>query len=64
MHTNKFNVLDWCKVARTRYLALRRITRDFYVIPFTTIVSESAFWTSGRVLSKTATGSHQRCWGF
>jgi hypothetical protein len=64
MHTKKFNILDWCKVARTRYLTLRRITRDFYVIPFTTIASESRFGPVAEFLENTAIVSHQRCWGF
>lgn len=52
MNTKKFNVLDWWKVAGTRYPTLRMIARDIYAIPITTVASESAFSTGGRVLSE------------
>ena len=52
LDTNGFNVLDWWKVAGTRYPTLRRIARDIYAIPVTTVASEAAFSTSGRVLSE------------
>jgi hypothetical protein len=52
MHIKNFNVLDWWKVAGTRYPTLRRIARDIYAIPVTTIASESAFSTGGRVVSE------------
>jgi len=45
-------VLDWWKVAGVRYPTLRRIAKDIYAIPITTVASESAFSTSGRVLSE------------
>jgi hypothetical protein len=51
-HTKNFNVLDWWKVVGTRYPTLRRIARDIYAIPVTTVASESAFSTGGRVLSE------------
>jgi hypothetical protein len=51
-NSKTFNVLDWWKVAGTRYPTLRRIARDIYAIPVTTVASESAFSTSGRVLSE------------
>jgi hypothetical protein len=50
--TKKFQVLDWWKVAGTRYPTLRKIAKDIYAIPVTTVASESAFSTSGRVLSE------------
>ena len=52
MQTKNFNVLDWWKVAGTRYPTLRMIARDIYAIPVTTVASESAFITGGRVLSE------------
>lgn len=45
-------MLDWWKVAGTRYPTLRMIARDIYAIPITTVASESAFSTGGRVLSE------------
>jgi hypothetical protein len=50
--TKNFQVLDWWKVAGTRYPTLRKIAKDIYAIPVTTVASESAFSTSGRVLSE------------
>ncbi|XP_015695909.2 zinc finger BED domain-containing protein RICESLEEPER 3-like [Oryza brachyantha] len=52
LETKGFKVLDWWKVAGVRYPTLRRIARDIYAIPITTVASESAFSTSGRVLSE------------
>jgi hypothetical protein len=52
LDTKNFNVLDWWKVAGTRYPTLRLIARDIYAIPISTVASESAFSTSGRVLSE------------
>ena len=52
MHTKNFIILDWWKVAGTRFPTLMRIARDIYAIPVTTVASESAFSTSGRVLSE------------
>jgi hypothetical protein len=52
LDTKGLNVLDWWKVAGTRYPTLRRIARDIYAVPVTTVASESAFSTSGRVLSE------------
>jgi hypothetical protein len=50
--TKKIQVLDWWKVGRTRYPTLRKIAMDIYAIPVTIVASESAFSTSGRVLSE------------
>jgi len=56
LNTKNFKVLDWWKVAGTRYPTLRRIARDIFAIPVTTVASESAFSTSGRVLSEHRSG--------
>jgi hypothetical protein len=52
IHTKGFDVLDWWKIAGTRYPTLRMIARDIFAIPITTVALESAFSTSGRVLSE------------
>jgi hypothetical protein len=52
INTENFKILDWWKVAGTRYPILRKIARDIFAIPVTTVASESAFSTSGRVLSE------------
>ena len=46
-----FSVLDWWKVAGTRYPTLRMLARDIFAIPVSTVASESTFSTSGRVIS-------------
>ena len=51
-YTEVFSVLDWWKVAGTRYPTLRKVARDIFAIPVTTVASESAFSTSGRILSE------------
>ncbi|KAH9677883.1 transmembrane ascorbate ferrireductase 1 [Citrus sinensis] len=45
-----FNILSWWKTNANRYPTLARIARDILAIPITTVASESAFNTSGRVL--------------
>ena len=50
-YVEKFNMLDWWKVARTRYPTLRKVARDIFAIPVTMVASESAFSTSGRKLN-------------
>ncbi|CAA0809065.1 Unknown protein [Striga hermonthica] len=50
--TENFQILDWWKViGGTRYRTLRKIARDLFAVPVSTVASESAFSTSGRVLS-------------
>ena len=39
IHTKNFKVLDWWKVARTRFPTLRKISRDIFAIPVTTVAS-------------------------
>lgn len=51
-YTEKFNVLDWWKVAGTRYPTLRKVAKDVFAIPVTTVASESAFSTSGRIVNE------------
>ena len=50
--TENFKILDWWKVVGTRYPILRKVTRDIFAIPVSTVASESAFSTSGCVLSE------------
>jgi hypothetical protein len=47
-----FQILDWWKVVGTRYPILRKVARDIYVIPVSTVASKSTFSTSGRVVSE------------
>ncbi|TVU46145.1 hypothetical protein EJB05_05663, partial [Eragrostis curvula] len=46
-----FDILGWWKLEGTRYPTLRMVARDILAIPITTVASESAFSTSGRLLS-------------
>jgi hypothetical protein len=50
--TEKFCVLDWWKVAGTRYPTLRKVAKDIFAIPVTTVASESAFSISGRKVNE------------
>jgi hypothetical protein len=50
MHTKNFKVLDWWKVAGTWFPTLRKIARDIFAIPVTTVASKLDFSTGGRVL--------------
>jgi hypothetical protein len=52
VETENFQILDWWKVAGTRYPTLRKVARDIFAIPISTVASESAFSTSGRILSE------------
>ncbi|XP_019155962.1 PREDICTED: zinc finger BED domain-containing protein RICESLEEPER 2-like [Ipomoea nil] len=45
-----FDVLRWWKVNSDRFPILSRMARDVLAVPISTVASESAFSTSGRVL--------------
>jgi hypothetical protein len=45
-----FDILGWWKVNASKYPILAEITRDVFAIPISTVASESAFSTGGRVL--------------
>ena len=46
-----FDVLNWWKASGPKYPTLQAIARDILAIPVSTIASESAFSTSGRLVS-------------
>ncbi|KAF7812865.1 putative AC transposase [Senna tora] len=46
-----FDILNLWKINGITYPTLQAIARDFLAIPFSTVASESAFSTSGRVVS-------------
>jgi hypothetical protein len=48
-HTTKFNIMEWWKVNSTRFPILGRLARDVLAIPISTVASESAFSTGGRI---------------
>ena len=48
--TRSFEVLLWWKDNANRYSILSLIARDILAIPISTVASESAFSTSGRIL--------------
>jgi hypothetical protein len=47
----ELDILGWWKTNSTRHPILARIAREVLAIPATTVASESAFSTSGRVVS-------------
>jgi len=46
-----FDILNWWKVNSTKFPILAQIARDVLAILITTVASESAFSTGGRVLN-------------
>ncbi|XP_028108110.1 zinc finger BED domain-containing protein RICESLEEPER 2-like [Camellia sinensis] len=46
----EFDILEWWKVNTTKYRVLSLIARDMLAMPVSTVVSESAFSTRGRIL--------------
>lgn len=46
-----FDILGWWKANLTRYPILASIAREVLAIPASTVASESAFSTDGRVVS-------------
>ncbi|TXG69465.1 hypothetical protein EZV62_004400 [Acer yangbiense] len=47
---DSFDLLNWWKVNCSKYKILSRIAKDIFTIPMSTVASESAFSTGGRVL--------------
>ena len=48
---DNFDILNWWKANALRYPTLQRIARDILAIPVLIVASESAFSTSGRLIS-------------
>ena len=46
----KFEILGWWKANSDRYQVLSKLARDVLAVPVSTIASESAFSTGGRIL--------------
>ncbi|XP_049937096.1 uncharacterized protein LOC126410675 [Nymphaea colorata] len=49
--TVEFNILSWWKANESKYKILARMARDVLAIPVSTVASESAFTTSGRIIN-------------
>ncbi|CAO1948759.1 unnamed protein product [Urochloa humidicola] len=49
--TQELDIVQWWQHAGIKYPTLRKIARDVLAIPMTTVASESAFSTSGRIIS-------------
>ncbi|KAJ0904712.1 putative HAT dimerization domain, ribonuclease H-like superfamily [Helianthus annuus] len=45
-----FDLLLWWKINREKYKILAKVARDVLAVPVSTVVSESAFSTGGRIL--------------
>ena len=48
--TSNIDVLKWWSANASRFRVLSQIARDIFAIPVSTVASESAFSTGGRVL--------------
>ena len=46
----RFDILEWWKLNAAKYNVLSAIARDVLAVPVTTVPSESAFSTGGRIL--------------
>ena len=49
--TPDFDIPNWWKVNQGKYPILAQMAKDILVVPVTTVASESAFSTGGRVLT-------------
>ena len=49
---DNFEILNWWKLNSSRYRILSQIARDVLAIPVSTVASESAFSTGGRILDQ------------
>jgi hypothetical protein len=49
--TQDLDIIQWWQITGPKYPTLRKIARDVLGIPVTTVASESAFSTSGRIIS-------------
>ncbi|KAL7082188.1 hypothetical protein ACP275_14G084000 [Erythranthe tilingii] len=58
--SNDFDILSWWKNNGLKYPTLRLIARDVLAIPVSTVASESAFSTSGRLLSPHRSRLHSK----
>ena len=47
---NKFNLLAWWNAESSKFPTLSKIARDILAVPISTVASESAFSTGGRVI--------------
>ncbi|KAL6603883.1 hypothetical protein ACP70R_044244 [Stipagrostis hirtigluma subsp. patula] len=50
-NTEEFEILTWWKVNSNKYPMLSKLAKDVLAVPVSTVASESAFSTSGRVIS-------------
>ncbi|XP_054821797.1 zinc finger BED domain-containing protein RICESLEEPER 2-like [Prosopis cineraria] len=48
----KFDILNWWKVNSSKYPVIGQIARDVLAMPISTVASESAFSTGGRILNE------------
>ncbi|CDP09275.1 unnamed protein product [Coffea canephora] len=46
-----FDILGWCKTHEVKYPTLQKMAKDILTIPVSSVASESAFNTCGRIIS-------------
>lgn len=54
-----FDILGWWKTNGIKYPTLQKIAKDILAIPISTVASESAFSTGGRLLSRHRSRLHE-----
>ena len=58
----ELDILSWWKTNGFKYPTLKKVVRDILAIPISTVASESAFSTSGRLVSPHRSRLHKRRW--
>ena len=57
---SKFDIVSWWKTNGFKYPTLQKIARDILTIPISTVASESAFSTCGRLVSRYRSRRHPK----
>ena len=57
-----FDILRWWKINSERFPILSTLARDVLAVPISTIASEYAFSTGGRVLDSYRSSLHRKLW--
>uniref|UniRef100_A0A3Q7IWF0 HAT C-terminal dimerisation domain-containing protein n=1 Tax=Solanum lycopersicum TaxID=4081 RepID=A0A3Q7IWF0_SOLLC len=61
LESEDFDILSWWKVNSPRFLVLSQLARDVLAIPMSSVVSECAFSTGGRILDPFRSSLTPKC---